>query len=329
MFLVEKTESHIVIRARLVARVFLGGWLGLLHWSGSSSSRSSSGGNWSCQRGELLGIGDHFLDLLGLLEGVISLHGDGQQIPEGVGNHVRNGGGRGITNSEASHSDDGGALDEFGADILVGDIEDRRVKDGTTVVNLPYLQSVSERMNVQHSEERSFGSADFLILLDDVDFVEDFNRSSRNLRGDLQSLEERGLLWSESGALSWDEDVNWCQGAGLGGSWFLVAEQLVADLDQIGLGKDETHVVHNVGQNFLQSGVGVEMSSDGFAHHGVLAHQDFGRTTQSDTDLLHLIGADIVSTDDKELGKFIQKIEELEEIVGLPGRFVFPAHLEW
>ena len=33
------------------------------------------------------------------------------------------------------------------------------------------------------------------------------------------------------------------------------------------------------------------MSSDGFAHHGVLAHQDFGRTTQSDTDLLHLIGA--------------------------------------
>ena len=69
-------------------------------------------------------------------------------------------------------------------------------------------------------------------------------------------LEERGLLWSESGALSWDEDVNWCQGAGLGGSWFLVAEQLVADLDQIGLGKDETHVVHNVGQNLEERGSG-------------------------------------------------------------------------
>lgn len=33
---------------------------------------------------------------------------------------------------------------------------------------------------------------------------------------------------------------------------------------------------------------------------------------------------DIVSSDDEELGIFIQKVDKLEEIVGLPGRFVFP-----
>ena len=33
---------------------------------------------------------------------------------------------------------------------------------------------------------------------------------------------------------------------------------------------------------------------------------------------------DIVGTHDEELGILIEKIEELEEIVGLPGGFVFP-----
>ena len=158
---------------------------------------------------------------------------------------------------------------------------------------LQNLQSVSKGMNVQHSEERCFGSADFLILLDDMDFVEDFNRSSRNLRGDLQSLwrrkemlnqqkriiidmipvenkppfwtwtlrqlwpnylEERGLLWSETSVLRRDKDVDGRQGAGLGGGWLLVAKQLVADLNQVGLGKDETNVVHDVGKNLMIKG---------------------------------------------------------------------------
>ena len=54
--------------------------------------------------------------------------------------------------------------------------------------NLQDLQSIGERMDVQHSKERGLGSAHLLILLDDVNFVENFNSSSRNLRGDLQSL---------------------------------------------------------------------------------------------------------------------------------------------
>ncbi len=33
---------------------------------------------------------------------------------------------------------------------------------------------------------------------------------------------------------------------------------------------------------------------------------------------------DIVSADNKKLGIFVQKIDQLEEIVGLPGSFVFP-----
>jgi hypothetical protein len=39
------------------------------------------------------------------------------------------------------------------------------------------------------------------------------------------------------------------------------------------------------------------MALDGFAHHGVLAHQDDGVAAERDADLLHLLGADIVSVD--------------------------------
>ena len=39
------------------------------------------------------------------------------------------------------------------------------------------------------------------------------------------------------------------------------------------------------------------MTTDGFAHHGVLAHQDDGMASKRDTDLLHLLRSDIVSID--------------------------------
>ena len=49
-------------------------------------------------------------------------------------------------------------------------------------------------MNVEHAQKRGLGSAHFLVLLDDVHFVENFNSSSRNLRGDLQSLGRTGYV---------------------------------------------------------------------------------------------------------------------------------------
>ena len=47
-----------------------------------------------------------------------------------------NGGGRRVADAETSHGDDGRTLDELGADVLVGDVQHRRVEDGTTIVHL-------------------------------------------------------------------------------------------------------------------------------------------------------------------------------------------------
>ena len=41
----------------------------------------------------------------------------------------------------------------------------------------------------------------------------------------------------------------------------------------------------------------LQVTTDGFAHHGILAHQDDGMASKRDTDLLHLLRSDIVSID--------------------------------
>ena len=58
----------------------------------------------------------------------------------------------------------------------------------------------------------------------------------------------------------------------------------------------------------LESGIGIEMTSDGFPHHGVLSHQHFRGTAKRDTDLLHLFGSDIVGVDLKNSRPFIRNL---------------------
>lgn len=45
------------------------------------------------------------------------------------------------------------------------------------------------------------------------------------------------------------------------------------------------------------------------------------------TDLLHLLGSDIVDADDEALGVLIEELPDLGEVVRLPGRLVFSNHL--
>merc|ERR1719348_677444 len=91
MKLVEKSESHIVVGFFL--RLVLGGGFGLFDGSGGGFRRScgGGGGDRSGQGGEFLRVGQHLLDLLRFFEGVVRLHGHGQQVSESVRDHVRNG----------------------------------------------------------------------------------------------------------------------------------------------------------------------------------------------------------------------------------------------
>lgn len=62
-----------------------------------------------------------------------------------------------------------------------------------------------------------------------------------------------------------------------------------------------------VENSLLKSRVVLQMSSDGLAHHGVLAHEHMGHASQAHADLLHLLGAHIVGSHDEAFWIIIQK----------------------
>lgn len=68
------------------------------------------------------------------------------------------------------------------------------------------------------------------------------------------------------------------------------------------------------------------MPSDGLAHHRVLAHQHHSLPAEGHRDLLPLLGAHVVCSHNEAFWIMIQKLDDLKEAVGLPGRPVFPGH---
>ena len=50
------------------------------------------------------------------------------------------------------------------------------------------------------------------------------------------------------------------------------------------------------------------MSANGFADHGVFTHEDDGMLSQRTTNLLQLLGSDIVCSNDEALGVLIEKL---------------------
>lgn len=112
--------------------------------------------------------------------------------------------------------------------------------------------------------------------------------------------------------------------------------------------------------SLLQGWVVLQMTTNGFAHHGVLAHQHYSLVSQRHTDGLHLLGAHIVCSHDEAFWIVIQKLlrskttllrhfqatpltsteengqtfgklsvtyDDFHKIVGLPRGPVFPGHL--
>lgn len=58
----------------------------------------------------------------------------------------------------------------------------------------------------------------------------------------------------------------------------------------------------------LKSLIPIDMTFDGFSHHSVLSHKDDGSAPKGHADLLHLLGADIVSAYYETLGVFFEEL---------------------
>lgn len=273
--------------------------------------RGNKGKKRPCMKENKIRINNY---LLRSREGVLSGNGNGQQVLVRVDDRVGDRSDGGVTDLEG----DGGNVLDTGNEVtdesILLDVQDGGVEDGTLVVNLDNGQTVGEGRDVQHVQESSLGSSDTDILLDQMDIVDDLNGTTGNLGGDTQSLEEGGLTGLHTGVTGRDVHINGGHGTSLGGGLDTVGENLVTDGLQVRVGEDETDVAADRGHKLLVVGVlGLE-NTDGTTDHGVLAHKDLGITTESLTDLVHLVGTDIVNVDNEDGVELLQVRLELFEV---------------
>ena len=133
--------------------------------------------------------------------------------------------------------------------------------------------------------------------LDQGNIVGDFNGTLGNFGGDVQGLEERGLFRTHTSILGRYFDVKGSKSTSLGRGFDPVVRNHVPDGDKVFLCENKPDVALDVVQQAFQLGVVDQVTADGLAHHGVLAHENNSMTSQRDTNLLHLLGTDIVSLD--------------------------------
>merc|ERR1719242_930707 len=304
----QKTESHVII-------LFL---LFFLHLGGGGSWSSLSGGGRSSS-GELTRISQELLQHLRLLEGDISDGGDGQEVLHAVGNAVWSGRDCWISNLQTDSGNIGNSSHKFVLDVIIGDVKDLWAEHGALVVDFLDNQTVGEGGDLQHVEKGGLGSPDLVTNLDDGHILDDFNCTLGNLGWDLESLEEGSLLGTHAGVLCRDGDINRSNGTSLGGSLLLVGQKKISNNGELLLGEDESNVHLDVRQQLLELWVLLDLSSDDLPHHGVLAHEDDSLASEGNPDLLHLLGSDIVSSNDEALGILFQELGEPCEVVCFPG----------
>lgn len=131
---------------------------------------------------------------------------------------------------------------------------------------------------------------------------DDFNRSSSNLGGDVQRLEEGGLSGLHSGVSSRNVDVDLGVGSSLGGGGDLVVEDDTSNVLEISRGEDESDISLDVGKEFLELGEVGEDHSHGSSNHRVLSHEDLSLASEGLSDLMHLVGSNVVDIDDEDRG---------------------------
>merc|ERR1712062_231847 len=283
--LVKETEAHVLVRLRL----WLGGLLRLLFLAFRGSS-SSSGGSSS---GESFGIGENFLDLFGKRESVLGFQGDRQHVLVAVDKRVGDRRSGREVSTERHSGDVTDTLEKSLVQVIVGDVEDFRPKDRSVGVHLFDHETVGEGENFQHAQESCFGGTDFFVLLDQVLLGQNFNRTLGNLGRNAQGLEERGLLGTHTSVLRLNEHIDRGSGAGLGRGLNLFSFELLTDVAQVFLGKDQTNVTNDRVVDLFQVGVGLDVLLEGTTHHSVLTHQNDGLAAQLSTDLVHLLRTNV------------------------------------
>ena len=241
-------------------------------------------------------------NLLSSFERVIRDERDRDEVLVRVDKSVRDGDNRRVVEGQGDGCDGLDAREETANELILIDVEDGGREHVSVVEDLDDGHTVRERRDVQHVEQRRLGRADTRASLDDLDVGDDFNRTTGDLGRDLEGLEEGRLAGLHTSVTGRDEDILGRKGTSTGGRGNTVGRDHVANLREITLGEDETDVALDMGEQTLELRVLGHDATESTANHRVLAHQDDTLAAESDTDLVHLVRADVVDIDQEDRG---------------------------
>jgi len=133
-------------------------------------------------------------------------------------------------------------------ELALINIENLRREHVSLVEDLNDRHTISERGNVQHIQEGSFGSSDTGTGSDDLDIRHNFNSTTSDLGGDTESLEERGFSGFHTSVAGGDGDVFGSEGTSTSGGGNLVGNNNITNFFQVLVGEYETDVALDVGE---------------------------------------------------------------------------------
>lgn len=303
----KEIESHITV----------GSGFRLFSWSGSGGFFNSSS-NWSGFGDEGGWVGQESFGLFGGWKSDVGGSGDGDKLFQTVGDGVWCGSQGWVTDLQRSSGDLVDAGHESSSDIVFADVENGWFENGAFVEASLADQTVGKWRNLEHVQKGGLGRTDFVAGFQQVNRGDDFNGTSGNFGLDVQSLEKTGLFWTETGVLSLDGDIDWGDGAGSSWGSGLVPFDQVSDFFQITVGEAESNVLDEKRQNFFVFWEFFHQTSDHFLHHGVLAHDNGGFSSELSSDVGELEGGNVIGVDQEKFGVVSDGGFELGEIVGFP-----------
>jgi hypothetical protein len=189
---------------------------------------------------------------------------------------VVNGGLGSETGGERDGSDVLSGSAEGGEDGVNRDVEDGWGVDSAVIEDVLDVHLVLERSNLELVQESGLTGRDLLTLGDDLDGVDDFDLTLDDLGGDVQVLEEGGLLGVHTGTTSGDGHISGSDDTNLGGGLSNLRIKNLLDVSKVSVGEDHTSVQHElvlnqseVGSNDLLCVVLVDEFLDGGSHEGL------------------------------------------------------------
>jgi hypothetical protein len=240
--------------------------------------------------------------LFGTLESDLSGESNGNEVlicvDEGVSDRDKGG----IVKSQRDGRNRLDATHEAINELRLVNVKDFGRERVALVIDLHHGHTVRERRDVQHVQERGFGCSDTRASSNDLDIRHDFNCTTRDLGGNTESLEEGGFAGFHSGVACRDNDILGRERTSTGRRCDFVSNDDVPDFIEVIRSEDETNVALDVGEEPLVLGVLGENRAQSAPNHGVLAHQDDTLATEGLTNLMHLVGANIVDIDQEDGG---------------------------